>query len=315
VERLAGDDEVDVIYVATPHVHHRDHCLACLNAGRAVLCEKPLTLNAAEARAVIEAARRSRRFCMEAMWMRYHPMVRKVVSMVQSGALGSIRLVTADFGYPVPFDPDNRSFVRRLGGGALLDRGVYPLSLAFLLLGPPAEAVGRAVIGSTGVDEQVSLILTYPGAAQAVLGASLRSRLRNEALIIGTKGQIRIHQPFYAPHHVTWSQFEEPVGSITPEDFTSEGWKARIKRNPLVRRVFDAVGRPALEWVRRDTKSMVLYGPGQGYQFEAEEVMRCLRTGLLQSPIMPLDESLAILETTDGLRRSWNLSYPDEAIG
>jgi predicted dehydrogenase len=186
---LARNDEVDVIYVATPHVQHRDDCLACLAGGRAVLCEKPFTVNSGEARAVIEQARSSQRFCMEAMWMRFHPLLRKVQSMVHSGNLGTIRLLAADIGYPTPFDPQNRFFDRRLGGGALLDRGVYLLSLADFLLGRPAEATGRATLGPSGVDEQASLLLTYPGGALAVLTTSLRSRLRNEALIVGPRGE------------------------------------------------------------------------------------------------------------------------------
>jgi predicted dehydrogenase len=314
VDRLAGDAEVDVVYVATPHIRHRDHCLACLAAGRAVLVEKPFTLNAAEARAVIEQARRSRLFCMEAMWMRFHPLILKVHSMVQSGVLGSIRLLTADFGYPTPFDPENRFFDQRLAGGALLDRGVYLISLAYFLLGPPDETAGHATIGSTGVDEQESMVLTYRSGAQAVLTASLRSQLRNEAVIVGTHGQICIHSPFYAPYRVSRTQLIEPVGPITPAPSSPTGWRTRIRHNPLLRRAFETVGRPMLDWFRRDTATLVHYGRGHGYRFEAAEVMRCLRSGLLESPLMPLDETLAIMETTDSLRRSWSLSYPVENL-
>jgi predicted dehydrogenase len=310
VEGLAGDDEVDVVYVATPSIRHHDDCLACLAAGRAVLCEKPFTVNAAEARAVIDQARRSGRFCMEAMWTRFHPLILQVRSIVRGGDLGSIRLLTADFGYPVPFDPANRFFDPRQAGGALLDRGVYPLSLASFLLGKPAEVIGRAAVGPTGVDEQESVLLTYPGGAQAVFAASLRSRLRNEALIIGTLGEIRIHPPFYAPRRVSWTRFVEPVGPDAPAHSAAAGWKSRIRRHPLLRRAFETVGRPLLDRLRRDTRSLVHHGPGQGYQFEAAEVMRSLRAGRLESPLMPLDETVAILETTDDLRRSWALGDP-----
>jgi predicted dehydrogenase len=251
---------------------------------------------------------------MEAMWMRFHPLILKVHSMVKSGVLGSIRLLTADFGYPTPFDPENRFFDQRLAGGALLDRGVYLISLAYFLLGPPDEAAGHATIGPTGVDEQESLFLAYRSGAQAVLTASLRSPLRNEAVIVGTQGQIRIHRPFYAPHRVSRTQHIEPVGPITPTPSSPAGWRIRIRHNPLLRRAFETVGRPVLDWVRRDTTALVHYGRGHGYRFEAAEVMRCLRAGLLESPLMPLDETLAILETTDSLRRSWSLSYPVENL-
>jgi predicted dehydrogenase len=310
VAALAGDDTVDVVYVATPHQRHREDCLACLSLGRAVLCEKPFTLNAAQAGDVINQARASGKFCMEAMWMRFHPLIQQVRELVTSGAIGEVRLLTADFGYPAAFAPDNRFYDLRAGGGALLDRGVYPLSLAYFLLGTPVDVAGRASIGSTGVDEQLSAVLSYHAGALAVLTASLRSRLRNEAVVIGTRGQIRIHEPFYAPRRVTVSRFEEPVGSTTHRPST--GWKARIKRNPLLRRAYDTLGTPLLGLVRRSGHSLVHYSAGDGYQFEAAEVMRCLRAGLLESPIMPLDETKAILATADTLRRSWGLAYPGE---
>ncbi len=258
-----------------------------------MLVEKPFAINAAQAREVIEQARKSNRFCMEAMWMRFHPLIHKVRSIVESGELGSVRLLTAEFGYPTPFDPENRFFDRRRAGGALLDRGVYLLSLAYFLLGPPQETVGRAAIGPTGVDEQDSLILTFPSAAQAVLTAWLRSRLRNEARIIGTIGQIRIHEPFYAPHRVSLNFFTEPTGLTTHAGIQSAGWKGLMRWNALFRRVFETVGRPTLERLRRDTRTLNHFGHGQGYQYQAAEVMRCLGAGLLESPLMPLDESLA----------------------
>ncbi|MGA9924724.1 MAG: Gfo/Idh/MocA family oxidoreductase [Isosphaeraceae bacterium] len=314
VEALAGDDDVDIVYVASPHDRHREHCLACLSAGRALLCEKPFARTAAEAREVIDQARRSRRFCMEAMWMRFHPLLLKVRSMVRSGDLGQIRLLTADFGYPTPFDPDNRFFDPRQGGGALLDRGVYLISLAHFLLGTPAEIVGRASIGPTGVDEQESLLCSHDGGALAVLTSSLRSRLRNEAVIIGTHGQIRIHEPFYAPRRVSWTRSVEPTG--TPgRVMPTGGWKTRIKRSRLFRRAFETIGRPVLESMRRNTRSIAHHAAGHGYEFEAAEAMRCLGEGLMESPLMPLDDTLAILDSTDRLRRSWGLAFPDESLG
>jgi predicted dehydrogenase len=314
VAALAGDAEVDVVYVASPHDRHREHCLACLAAGRAVLCEKPFARSAAEAREVIDQARRSRRFCMEAMWMRFHPLLLKVRAIVQSGDLGQIRLLTADFGYPTPFDPQNRFFDPRQGGGALLDRGVYLISLAHFLLGPPAEAVGRASIGPTRVDEQESLLLSHEGGALAVLTASLRSRLRNEAVIIGTRGQIRIHEPFYAPRRISWSRSVEPTGTLARAMPSTTGWKSRIRRNRLLRRAFETVGRPLLESMRRGARSFAHHAAGHGYEFEAAETMRCLRDGLLESPLMPLDETLAILDSTDRLRQSWGLTSAEESL-
>jgi predicted dehydrogenase len=311
LEKLVRDDEVDVIYVATPHLHHRPHAVACLEAGKAVLCEKPFALNAAETGQIVEQARRSRRFCMEAMWMRFHPLILKVRAMLQAGEIGTVRMLTADFGYPTPYDARGRFFDLGSGGGALLDRGVYPISLAYFLLGPPAEITGRASIGPTGVDEQDAMVFTYSTGALAMLAASLRSRLRNEAVIIGTRGQIRIHEPFYSPHRVSIRRFEEPAAPASSDHITPDGWKTRVKRHPLVRRAFDTLGRPLLDNLRGVSRQ-VHYAAGQGYQFEAEEVMRRLRAGELESPLMPLEESLALARTTDDLRRSWGLRYPGE---
>lgn len=312
LEELIRDDDVDVVYIATPHLHHREHAMACLEGGKAVLCEKPFALNAAETGRIAEQARSSRRFCMEAMWMRFHPLILAVRSMVQSGEIGTVRMLTADFGYPLPVDAGGRFFDLASGGGALLDRGVYPISLAYFLLGPPAEVTGRASIGSTGVDEQNAMVFTYSTGALAMLAASLRSRLRNEAVIVGTRGEIRIHEPFYAPHRVSIRRFEEPSGTVSVDHITRGGWKTRIKRHPVVRRAMDTVARPLLQDLRGVARQSH-YATGQGYQFEAEEVMRRLRAGDLESPLMALDESLAIARTTDTLRRSWGVRFPGES--
>jgi predicted dehydrogenase len=311
VEALLADDDVDIVYVASPHDRHREHSLACLSAGRALLCEKPFACTAGEAREVIDLARRSRRFCMEAMWMRFHPLLLRVRSIVRSGELGNIRLLMADFGYPTPFDPANRFFDPGQGGGALLDRGVYLISLAHFLFGAPQEIIGRASIGPTGVDEQESLLLSYDGGALAILSASLRSRLRNEALIVGTHGQIRIHEPFYAPRRVSWTRSVEPTGSIEPV-MSRGSWKAQIKRSRLLRGAFERIGRPLLSSIRSNTTWITHHVTGHGYQFEAAEAMRCLGEGLLESPLMPLDETLAILDAIDRLRHSWGLELRDK---
>jgi predicted dehydrogenase len=307
---LSRNDEVDVIYVATPHDRHEDDCLTCLAAGRAVLCEKPFTLNARQAKNVINLARSHRLFCMEAMWMRFHPLILQVRSLIQSGAIGPVRLLTADLGYPTAFDPENRFFNRSHGGGALLDRGVYLLSLAYFLLGAPQEVTGRATIGSTSVDEQMTTVLTYPGGTLAVLTASLRSRLSNTAVIIGSTGQIRIHEPFYAPHRISSVPINEPTGPVPAVSAAPRGWRSRIKQAPLLRHAFETVGRPVLDRMRRRESRSVHYSRGTGYQFEAAEVVRCLQAGQLESAIMPLDETLAIVQGMDTLRASWKLAYP-----
>lgn len=306
VEDLARDGDIDVVYVATPHSRHKVDCITCLEAGRAVLCEKPFAVDVDEARAIVEVARRTGKFCMEAMWMRFHPLIAKVGELIHSGRLGRVRYLTADFGYPTPYDPEGRFFNPALGGGALLDRGVYPLSLAQMLLGNPSDIYGRAALAPSGVDEQETSLLTYPSGAQATLTSSLRSRLRNEALIVGTAGTIRIHEPFFAPTRVSLTPHQELVGS-TPhkEDSRPGGWKSKLKRSPLARRVVNGIAKPMLRVLKNESTVFTEYVPGGGYQFEAAEVMRRLRAGETESPIMSLDDTIAVMETVSALRRSW----------
>ncbi|HVU05889.1 MAG TPA: Gfo/Idh/MocA family oxidoreductase [Polyangiaceae bacterium] len=311
LEKFLRDEEIDVVYVATPHVLHREHAVACLQADKAVLCEKPFALNEAQGRRIVDAARASRRFCMEAMWMRFHPLIRTVRSMIQGGEIGAVRMLRAEFGYPLSPVGSSRFFDLAAGGGALLDRGVYPISLAHYLLGEPAEATGQAFIGSTGVDEQDAVVLRYSSGALASLGASLTARLGNDAVIVGSRGEIRIHEPFYAPHRVTIRRFGEPGATPADEEITAGGWKSYLKRQPVVRRAVETLARPLLHELKGvDRQSH--YATGQGYQFEAEEVMSRLGAGELESPLMSLDDTLAIARITDGLRRSWGLRYPGE---
>jgi predicted dehydrogenase len=303
---LVQNDDVDVIYVATPPARHYDDCLRCLSAGRAVLCEKPFALNAAQARSVAHEARARRLFCMEAMWMRFHPLVLKLRQLVQSGELGSIRLLTAEFGYSNPSRLNDWRFDPMQGGGALLDCGVYPISLAFFLLGKPSAVVGRATIGPSGVDELMSVVLTYADGALATLTASLKNRLTNEAVITGSTGRIHIHEPFYAPHRITLTRYSEATAHrAAHEGVPHPSRLSRFKRNPLLRRIFNEVGRPVMALLRRNSSGFMKYAPGQGYQYEAAEVVRCMRSGEHESSVMPLSETVAILEATDALRESW----------
>jgi predicted dehydrogenase len=269
-EALAADPTVDAVYIGTPHPLHKENMLLCLNAGKAVLDEKPFTINAAEAREAIDLARRKRLFLMEAMWMRFMPLMAEVRRLVADGVIGELRMVTADFGFRGEFDPTHRSFDLALAGGALIDVGIYPLSLAFMLLGRPDRIVSLAEIGQTGVDEQAGIVLGYPQGQLAVLHSAIRTRTPNEATIIGTEGWIYIHPRFWVPTTLT-------------------------------------VDRPDQEPETREIPF-----EGNGYQYEADEVHRCIAAGKTESEIMPLDETLAIMETMDTIRAQWGLKYPME---
>jgi predicted dehydrogenase len=196
---LVADDDIDAVYIATPHPGHRPHGLLAIRAGKAVLVEKPFAMNAAETRELIAEARERRTFLMEAMWTRFLPHVVRVRELVAAGRLGEIRSLTADFGGWFAPDDTHRSFAPELGGGALLDLGVYPVSFASMLFGRPERvtAVGRHT--STGVDAQTGMLLEYAGGQMATLFTTLETNTANRASINGTLARIEIEGDFFAP--------------------------------------------------------------------------------------------------------------------
>jgi predicted dehydrogenase len=269
-EALAGDPGVDVIYISTPHPMHKPNSLLCLEAGKAVLCEKPFTINAAEAREMIDLASSKKLFLMEAMWTRYIPLVVRLRQMLAEGVIGEVRLLVADLGFHFEFDPHHRLFAPELGGGALLDVGVYPISFASMIFGQPSQVTGLAWLGQTGVDEQTAITLGHEQGQLAVLYASIRTETPTEVILLGSEGSIRVHAPIYCPRRMTLSRRGRPDETIE------------------------------------------LPFEGNGYNYEAVEVMRCLRSGLLESEVMPLAETLTIMQTMDQLRAQWGLTYPME---
>jgi predicted dehydrogenase len=290
-ERLVEDPAVDIVYVATANERHCNHCLQAIQAGKPVLCEKPFALNAAEARDVVEAARRRSVFCMEAMWMRFSPAMREALQTARRGGLGELRLLSAQLGFPYQLDPQNRVFTKP-GGGALLDLGVYPLSLAQALFGHPVRIASSVEIGLSGVDEQFAAVLDYEGGRQAVIAASLRAQLANAATINGTKGVLEIVEPLYFPERYRLLQ----TSLHGPMPRGSRNVRSELRLHPWVRAIADL--RARTRWrniVRRPRRS--------GYSFEVEEAQRCLRLGLRESPEMPLDDTLAVLECVDTIRQ------------
>jgi predicted dehydrogenase len=268
-EELVSDPDIDAIYVATPHSSHAEETLRCLRAGKAVLCEKPFTINAAEAERVVADARSRGIFLMEAMWTRFLPALVRVRELIAAGAIGEVRMLQADFGFRTNVNPQSRLFDPALGGGALLDVGVYCVSLASMLFGAPGEIKSLANLGTTGVDEQAAILFGYPGGQMALLSTATRTRTPHEAVIMGTEGMIRIHPQWWAATTLT----------------VTIGGKSEEERYPLT---------------------------GNGYNYEAAEVARCLRKGKTESDIMPLDETLAIMRAMDALRAQWGLKYPME---
>ena len=197
---LAEDPEVDVVYVATPQSRHADDTLLMLRAGKHVLCEKPFALNEAQARRMVDEARARNVFMMEAIWSRFLPAYRSLVEVVGSGRIGEPLLVEADFGFRRPMEKDHRLFRADLGGGGLLDLGIYPLQLCSLLLGPVEHVAAEGTIGETGVDELVAAVLRHGGGRLGVIKSTLRVNMTCTARVSGTEGVIEIPALMHCPN-------------------------------------------------------------------------------------------------------------------
>jgi len=198
-EALVADPEVDIVYIASPHPMHRDGALLALNAGKHVLIEKSITVNEAQAREIAELAEAKGLLAMEAMWTRYLPHMVRIREIIAAGTLGEVRSLQADHTQSLPLDPAHRINALELGGGALLDLGIYPISFAWDILGEPTtvQAVGRII--ETGADSEVATVMTHPGGTVSSTLSSSRSRGRNEATIIGDKARIEIDAVWYTP--------------------------------------------------------------------------------------------------------------------
>jgi len=198
-EKLVNDSEVDGIYVATHHPMHMRDTLLALNAGKPVLCEKPFAMSYDETKTMIDTAKSKNLLLMEAMWARYLPHMIKIREVIKSGVLGEIISVRADHGQWFPRDPNFRLYDPKLGGGALFDLGIYPISFASMVLGEPDQITARSTKAFTGVDGQTSIILQYKSGAQAILNTTNLAATPNRALIVGTDARIEIDRTFYMP--------------------------------------------------------------------------------------------------------------------
>jgi predicted dehydrogenase len=200
---LATDADVDVVYVATPQSAHHAAAKLCLAAGRAVLCEKPLTLDTPTAQDLVDTARATGAFLMEAMWTRCNPTVRRVVELVRDGAIGEVTSVHASFGLAGPFPPEHRLRDPALGGGALLDLGVYPITLAHLVLGQPDVVRAWAALTPEGVDENTGMLFGYASGALAALACGIAGATAMTATVVGRRGRVEFPPPFFRPAQAT----------------------------------------------------------------------------------------------------------------
>ena len=191
------DKEVDIIYIATPHNSHAALSIKALENGKHVLCEKPMSLSYNDAERMIEASKKNNRFFMEAFWTRFIPSIQDIVQKVNSGILGEVNYIKADFAFHGSETENKRLFDKELGGGALFDIGVYPLFLSYILLGNPKEIIAKAIKHKNDIDLQTSMLLQYE-AAQSVLHASIVSESDMKASISGSKGRIELNSPWFA---------------------------------------------------------------------------------------------------------------------
>lgn len=211
---LAADPEVDAVYIATLNSLHQDNTIMCLEAGKAVLCEKPFTINRAQAEQVIAVARREKRFLMEALWTRFMPALQQAMTWIDEGAIGEVRMVQANFGFRYDaaplFDPE-------LGGGSLLDVGIYPITLAHMAFRQaPTQIRSLPYLGRNGVDEQAAYILGYDGGGLALLGSAIQTKSPYDGYIMGTDGMIVIHDSFWNASKVS---LERPEQATITKDF------------------------------------------------------------------------------------------------
>jgi predicted dehydrogenase len=269
-EALAGDSEVDIIYVASPHGLHHEHTTLCLEHGKAVLCEKAFAINSRQAKEMVATAQKKGIFLMEALWTKFMPHYNLVLQMIRDQRLGQIESVLVNFGF-IPVAPiPKRLFDPALGGGTLLDIGIYNVFMAMSVLGRPDSVEASITPAATGVDEQCAALFKYQNGAMAQLFSSFSSNMATEADICGNRGRIHLASRFYEP------------------STTIEFYPGRVDTRQVI---------PFHK------------EPGFGYQFEARHAGECLRIGLTESPIMSHADTLLLMETLDRVRAAAGIRY------
>jgi predicted dehydrogenase len=272
-EALVADEAIDAVYIASPHSEHHDHALLALEAGKPVLIEKAFTRNATEARAVMRAATSRGLLVAEAMWARYLPHYDVVRQVVEQGVLGDVVLVRADHSQSLHPGGPERLAAPELAGGALLDLGVYPVSFADHLLGPPTSVAARGTLTDRDVDATVGIVLAYASGEVAALTSSMLARTPSTAEIVGTVARLELDGPFYSP---TRLRLLSPTGEVFAE-------------------------RPA-----------GLPEPIRGFSYQAAEFARCLTGGCRESTYMPHAATLRVMSTMDEIRAQVGVRYPGE---
>ncbi len=274
-QELVERADVDVVYIATTHNFHFDNTELCLQHGKHALVEKPFTVNEREARQLIRLAQDKSLFLMEALWVRYLPSIVRLRQLVQSGAIGDVKLLNLIFGGIAPPEYKGRMYALELAGGVTLDMGVYPITLANYLMGQlPVDSHSFCTFSDSGVDELASYQLKYPNGCIATINTSFNLHTRQAANIYGSTGFIE------------FPQFQQGAEFTV---FTHNGTREIVKTETV-----------------RETHHE------NGFRYQVAEVVRCIRAGKLESEIMPLAETAATMALMDSFRRNWSFSYPFE---
>ena len=226
-EKLITGNEVEVVYIATPHSQHKDLSIRCLQAGKAVLCEKPFTLNLQQAQEVISLANEKKLFLMEAMWTRCLPTITKLNELLSQQVIGDVQIMLAGGAYMPDFDEDYYLFNPDLGGGILLDAGVYLVSMASMIFGPPTKILAAGELGKTGVDEHDGVLLTHAKGEIANLYVSHRAKASPDLTLLGNKGKIYLHPPVFCPSKITVSE-EGKADKVFDFAETGSGYRHEI---------------------------------------------------------------------------------------
>lgn len=288
VEKLLASSDVDVIYVNTPNQCHADHACAAMEAGKHVLVEKPFAMNAAEAKRIVDTARKTGRFCMEAIWPRFQPAFREAIDATKE--LGDLRLVEASLGFPIEVDPASRVYDKKSGGGAMYDVGVYALHAIHAVLGKATHIHCEGVIGQTDVDESLTALLRYPHGVHATLSASIRHGCRNDLAVHGTHGTLVLDAPIYRSDSFSVTPLQ--AQSAQPPSGPPSKLK-QLTQRPEVRGVMGL-----LRSVQRTRRAPAL---GNGFAHEIQEVEDCLARGAKESSIVPLQASLEVMQMVDAI--------------
>jgi len=300
----AAGADVDAVYIATPPAQHEAHALMAIAAGRAVLIEKPFALDAGAAARITAAAQSANVFCMEAMWTRFQPLSDTIKARIDAGEIGEVRGFEARFMAANQTDPQASLFDPARGGGALMHRGIYPVSLARFLLGPVADSQAMGHVGETGVDEDSALMLRHTSGAISTLRASLRANGPDGMAIYGTAGTLHITGPVWRPTGAVLKHTRpSPATPGGPRRFEA------LRESGAGLRLSGALGHLRGALGRGQTRIRAPFS-GNGYHYEAQVVMQAVRQGHTEDPRMPLSQSIEIMQIIDAARTGWAGEQP-----